>query len=187
MKRTLLILCLLVSVVACDQITKAVARNRIEDHKIIEVFGRFVILTHVENNGAFLGLGSNWPAPVRAAIFGVLSGVIVVVAIVYLFHDRRMKTIPTIAFSFIAAGGIGNMIDRIAFGGRVTDFLNIGVGKIRTGVFNAADLFLMIGLVLYIVTGFRSERKPRDDDSIPSLDPEHDATTPDRRHLDRGE
>jgi signal peptidase II len=165
-KRILLIISILAFTVGCDQITKVIARNSIEMSERIEVVGSLLIFTRVENNGAFLGMGSNWPAAVRSAVFGVFSGCVVIAALIYLFRDKTMKMSQTIAFSLIAGGGIGNMIDRIAYGGRVTDFANIGIGKIRTGVFNMADLFLMIGLFLFLVTGLKNTRNDRDKSSL---------------------
>ncbi len=43
------------------------------------------------------------------------------------------------------AGGIGNLIDRMLLDGHVTDFMNLGIGSFRTGIFNIADVILMMG------------------------------------------
>jgi signal peptidase II len=45
-------------------------------------------------------------------------------------------------------GGLGNLIDRLRFDGAVIDYIRIGIGRLRTGVFNLADVALIIGLVL---------------------------------------
>jgi signal peptidase II len=58
------------------------------------------------------------------------------------------------ACSFIAGGGLGNLIDRLAFDGRVRDFLNLGIGGLRTGVFNAADLSIVIGCLILAARAF---------------------------------
>jgi signal peptidase II len=44
---------------------------------------------------------------------------------------------------FFTSGGVGNIIDRILYG-EVRDFLNIGIGSVRTGIFNAADIYLNV-------------------------------------------
>ena len=41
-------------------------------------------------------------------------------------------------------------MDRVTQGGNVTDFLNIGVGPLRTGIFNCADVALMLELAILI-------------------------------------
>jgi signal peptidase II len=37
------------------------------------------------------------------------------------------------------------------YGGRVVDFLNVGLGPVRTGIFNVADMAIMAGVILLIV------------------------------------
>ena len=48
---------------------------------------------------------------------------------------------------FILAGGIGNLIDRILNNGLVTDFINVGIGPLRTGIFNVADIAFTCGAI----------------------------------------
>jgi len=47
----------------------------------------------------------------------------------------------------VFAGGISNLIDRILWGS-VVDFMSVGVGPLRTGIFNVADVAVMIGIAL---------------------------------------
>ena len=47
------------------------------------------------------------------------------------------------------------MIDRVTRCGAVSDFLNLGIGSVRTGVFNLADLYLMIGVALFLFVALR--------------------------------
>ena len=56
----------------------------------------------------------------------------------------------------VIAGGSSNLIDRIARGS-VVDFMNVGIGSLRSGIFNFADVALMFGLVL-IVIGSRNKK-----------------------------
>jgi signal peptidase II len=57
--------------------------------------------------------------------------------------------------SLIASGGISNCIDRLTNDGRVTDFLSLGVGGLRTGIFNVAEMILMLGVGLYFFGSLR--------------------------------
>ena len=58
-------------------------------------------------------------------------------------------------------GGLGNLIDRVNHGGNVTDFLNVSVGLVRTGIFNGADMALMLGVALPVVGDRFRARLPR--------------------------
>jgi signal peptidase II len=69
--------------------------------------------------------------------------------------SNKIAPLPLLAFAMVAAGGIGNLIDRIFREGRVVDFMNMGITlkqfSIRTGIFNVADLAIMAGLFMIIL------------------------------------
>lgn len=106
-------------------------------------------LEYAENAGGFLGLGDSLPGELRTGLFtyGCTAGVAAI--LVYLFF-ARLSALQALALSLISAGGIGNLIDRWTCG-TVRDFLNVGLGPIRTGIFNVADAAMMAGCVLILV------------------------------------
>jgi signal peptidase II len=110
-------------------------------------------LEYVENTGGFLGLGGDLPAAWRTALFTVFTGValsgMVVVAV-----RSRWRGWLLIGTSLVVTGGASNWIDRVVHG-RVIDFLNLGVGPLRTGVFNVADVAIMVGAALLLLAGAR--------------------------------
>ena len=55
------------------------------------------------------------------------------------------------------AGGMSNLIDRVAMGS-VIDFMNVGIGSFRTGIFNVADGAIMAGVALLIADHYRARR-----------------------------
>jgi signal peptidase II len=57
-----------------------------------------------------------------------------------------------IGLSFVVAGGVSNLLDRILHHGLVTDFVTIHVGPFHTGVFNAADILIMTGVGIIACT-----------------------------------
>ncbi len=63
-----------------------------------------------------------------------------------------------VALTLLAASGLGNLIDRLAYDGRVTDFLNMGFHSLRTGIFNVADLVGVIGVAILLFAGAGSSR-----------------------------
>jgi signal peptidase II len=74
------------------------------------------------------------------------------VAIYTIKHLNEMRAIKVFSLAMIFSGGIGNVIDRIVYDRHVTDFMNMGIGDIRTGIFNVADIFVtsgVIGLLLF--------------------------------------
>lgn len=66
-----------------------------------------------------------------------------------------MNVIQTAGAALICSGGVGNLIDRLTRDGYVTHFLNVGVGPLRTGIFNIADFVLLVGLAIIVLSGVR--------------------------------
>ncbi len=150
--KAVLIALIVLATVGCDQATKHLARARLADRGTVFVVGSLFVLHYAENEGAFLSLGAGLSRPIRTLVFiaiplAALAGMIVTVA------GRKSAAWITVAgFSFIAGGGFGNLIDRLARGGRVSDFMNLGIGSFRTGIFNVADLCILLGCVLIILS-----------------------------------
>ena len=122
--------------------------------------GDTVRLVHVENTGAFLGLGDSLPETVRVAFLQGAVGLIVLGLLWAATLARDMNRWQIIALALLAAGGLGNLIDRVLYDGRVTDFLNVGVGGLRTGIFNIADVVEVIGVLVFLLA-FRSAAPSR--------------------------
>jgi len=53
-------------------------------------------------------------------------------------------------FAFIAGGGISNIYDRMFNNGHVIDFMNAGIGPVRTGIFNVADMAITGGIIVML-------------------------------------
>lgn len=144
------IITLLISTIGCDQATKVLARNNL-NHGTISFLGDMIRLQHAENTGAFLSLGSQLPPTVRFFIFTVFVAGFLAVAGFFLLKNKNSSPLSTFALCMILAGGIGNLIDR-ALRGSVTDFINVGIGPLRTGIFNVADMAIVAGvLILFLL------------------------------------
>lgn len=148
--------------VALDQLTKAAARTWLASRPPISLLGGLVRLAHSENVGAFMGLGSGLSPPLRTLLFGIFAGMLLVGTTIYLLTTRGLAPMDVVAASLVIGGGLSNLIDRIAQRGAVTDFLNVGIGGLRTGVFNVADLAIVVGVIYLIVPLWREARQPDD-------------------------
>jgi signal peptidase II len=145
--------------VGCDQGTKALARSYLGQGNVVSLLGGVLVMRYVENPGAFLSLGAWLPALVRRALFigfpiAILGGLIFYVA-----RKKDIRVLLGAGFSLVAGGGIGNLLDRVLHNGRVGDFLNVGLGSFRTGIFNVADLGIMLGCLLLIIDSARPKAK----------------------------
>ncbi len=112
-------------------------------------------IQYAENPGAFLSLLAGVQSSIRFWTLTVANGAILAGLAVFLLASRSLDRWTWFALSLILAGGIGNLIDRIAYG-HVIDFLNIGIGNLRTGIFNIADIGITTGFVLLLPKVFSS-------------------------------
>jgi len=156
--RSALILLITVGTIVADQATKLIAKRYLWPNGFFSYAGDTLRIQYAENSGAFLGLGATLPEPWRHLIFTVLVGVFLLALLVYLLRSHDLTRFATGCLSFVCAGGLSNLIDRIAYQGRVIDFLNVGIGPLRTGIFNVADMAITFGALLMLLESFRTSK-----------------------------
>lgn len=147
LNRTILISSIMILTVIADQLTKILARDILNGGKEFIYLNQMLIFKHTENTGAFLSLGANLPETYRIAIFVILVFIGLSYMLYSTIQDKKLSFGETICLSLIIGGGYGNLIDRI-FRGSVTDFVNMGIGNLRTGIFNVADVAVTTGAII---------------------------------------
>jgi signal peptidase II len=145
---------LMLSTIGCDRVTKHLASTRLAGSSPHSYLSGTVRLEYAENPGAFLSLGENLPDWARIGLLTAAATLGLAAVAVAAFKFRRAAT-PFIGAMLFLAGGASNLVDRISRGS-VVDFLNVGVGSLRTGIFNVADVALMIGVALMMLGWDRS-------------------------------
>lgn len=143
--RSLLLLAVL-GTIGCDRVTKQIATATLAGTPGRAYLGGAVRLQYAENTGGFLSLGAALPETARTAIFSIGTGLALLLLAVLAFR-RRLVGWPALGTALFLAGGASNWIDRL-LRGRVVDFLNVGIGPVRTGIFNVADVAIMLGALL---------------------------------------
>jgi signal peptidase II len=157
--RLVLVLAVL-GTIGCDRVTKYLAAGALAGIPGRSYLGDTIWLGYVENRGGFLSLGAGLSPAVRTVIFTVGTGLMLVALIVVAIR-HRWRGWPAIGLALFISGGVSNWIDR-AVRGSVVDFLNVGIGPVRTGVFNVADVAIMLGAAIVVLVGFRhTPEKPR--------------------------
>lgn len=159
--RHLLWLAIVLGVVGCDRVTKRAAGDVLSGAPARSYLYDTVRLTYAENAGAFLSLGADLADPARVALLVGLPGAALVLLIVYGIRGR-LSGARLYGLALFVAGGASNWVDRMA-DGKVVDFLNVGIGAIRTGIFNVADMALLAGVAVFLYGEHRQSRKRRRD------------------------
>ncbi len=146
-----------------DQVTKQLAKHLLEQNFIYTYFFDILRLIYVENSGVAYSFGSDWAPHYKFIVFNLLVTAIVLILIVYVYKMmEELSPMRLIGFSLIVTGGVGNLIDRYLRDGHVIDFLNIGLGGIRTAIFNWADFCITTGIVMLFIFALTELRtKPK--------------------------
>lgn len=143
--------------VGCDQVTKELTRQKVEPKQYIAVIGDHLILTNVENTGAMLGFGQDFPPIAKRIFFQGLPLIVLVILLYRTLTRPNLNQVLLLAFGLVIGGGIGNLVDRIAHGS-VTDFFQIRLGFLRTGIFNVADIAVTLGVLILVFLIIRGRK-----------------------------
>ena len=129
--------------VLIDQISKLIISSSFSLGESMPIIKDVLHLTYIHNRGAAFGMmaDSRW-------VFMIISSVAILLMAAYLYIGRAESKLYTLSLAIIISGGIGNMIDRIAYG-YVIDFIDFCL--IDFYVFNIADSFVCVGAGLLIL------------------------------------
>ena len=161
------ILCLLATslpLLILDQWSKFWASAHLKHAPPIYYLRGLFQLRYAENTGAWGSLGASWPELARKLFLIVLPVIILIIFLGHILLSKDVnRPLKGIGYSFIFAGGVGNLADRIRFGA-VVDFMYMGTSALHTNIFNVADVAIMVGLGLILLISFREwaiERKKK--------------------------
>lgn len=132
-----------VVLVAIDRVLKILAVNYLAPVGTIEVFPGFAGLRYIENNGAAFSILAG-----KQGILIAVTSVVLVVLGYIIFVRRPASRGFIIGLSLVFAGGVGNLIDRIAYR-YVVDYIEFLF--MDFAIFNFADILVTFGFVILII------------------------------------
>ena len=140
--------------VLADQTSKTIVVKTMSLYESIPVIQNFFHFTYITNDGMAFGINF----PFGYYIFTSVSILLTLFLFWYLWSVRTHSIVIRLGISFIIAGAIGNLIDRI-FLGAVIDFLDFMIGNFHWYVFNLADSYVTVGMVLVLIDSIILEKK----------------------------
>ena len=147
---------IIAAIVALDQWSKWMIKSSYDLYHSEPIIQGFFHFTYVTNDGMAFGLSFPGGKQVLLFVTLALTGVIIWM----LWKEKESHNLIRYGLSFILAGAIGNMIDRLLYG-KVVDFLDIMIGDFHWYIFNVADSAVTAGMVLFILhTILIGEKKP---------------------------
>ncbi|WP_036801774.1 signal peptidase II [Photobacterium marinum] len=150
-KRIQVVFLVSLSCIGLDQATKILASQELSKNVMISYLSDLLRVGYTENIGAFLGLGNTLSDEYRFGFFVIAVGTFLLGLLAYIVTSSKQNLSSLIALSMVFSGGFSNFYDRVTNNGAVIDFLNVGIGSVRTGVFNVADVAIMIGVLMLLL------------------------------------
>jgi len=148
-KKKKIIFCSLIIIVIflLDRFTKLYVLSLVEINNHIDIFvTSFLNIYLVWNKGIAFGL-LNFE---QSEIYNLITGIITMISLAILVMIVKTKDIRVYFLSFIFAGAIGNLFDRLYYAA-VPDFIDLHVNNFHWFIFNVADIFISFGVICLIL------------------------------------
>ncbi len=133
-----------------DFISKLVISNLLIENQSIRVINNFFYITYVKNTGvAFSMLEGN-------VVFIVVMTVMIMFFLIKYINSKKFNVFESVTYGMIIGGAVGNLFDRLIHG-YVIDFFDFYIFVYDAPIFNIADIFIVVGIGLVLVSSFKEE------------------------------
>lgn len=135
-----------------DIFTKQLVKNTLNLYDSIPIIPNFFSITYVINDGAAFSIlkGELW--------FFIILGFVLLFFIFYYLQKEKLNIYKTIYYSLLIAGVLGNLLDRMLYKG-VIDFLDFTIFSYNAPIFNLADTFIVISVILIVFESLKEVLK----------------------------
>ena len=137
-------------VLAADRATKFAIERYTSASFRRPIISDIVVLVHNQNPGIAFGVFSDSSSPWLPPLLLLSSAAVMALLVWLLLTGRAGGWLAQSGLALILGGAAGNALDRLLHG-RVTDFLEIGLGTYRWPAFNVADSAISIGAALVLI------------------------------------
>ena len=137
---------LILTIFFLDRYSKTIVINDFSDRKLF--LNDFLNLDLIWNTGIGFGLlASN-----SSMIYNIITLLIGAIIMVLIYMVIISKNLDKLIFSIIIGGALGNFYDRLIFKA-VPDFIDLHYNNFHWFIFNIADIFITIGIIIFITRG----------------------------------
>jgi len=133
-----------------DQISKAIISTYLSLNESVVVIKNFFYIKYINNTGASFGILKD------AKLFLIILSIVAIIIILRYMNSFKKTKLNMIGFSCVLGGILGNLSDRILFG-YVKDFFDFYIFGYDYPVFNFADIFIVVGVILLVISILRGE------------------------------
>ena len=137
-----------------DLLTKQLINQIMNVGQSVKVINNFFYITYTHNKGAA------WSILEDQRILLMIITVIVLFLINKFMNKEELSKLENVSYGMIIGGIIGNLFDRI-FLGYVIDFIDFKIFGYDYPIFNLADSFIVIGIIIMAIISIRKELHER--------------------------
>ena len=144
---------ILISIIALvlDILTKQLVINTMIEHQSITIIENFISITFAKNTGvAFSFLEGKVPLII------IMTSIVIIFILKYIKTTKPNK-IESICYGLVLGGAIGNLLDRLIYG-YVIDYLDFNLFGYSFPIFNLADTFIVIGIIILLILSIIESR-----------------------------
>ena len=141
-------LILTVIILGIDLVSKLII-SRINIESSISLIHNFLYITYVKNTGAAFSMFDDDSILVLVVSFLIIMGICL-----YIYKNKPKVLMEKVSYALILGGAIGNFVNRIICG-YVIDFIDIRIFGYNYPIFNLADTFIVIGVILLLMYTWR--------------------------------
>ena len=141
---------LTILVILVDFFSKYMVSKLMTVNETINLIDNFFRITYVKNTGAAFSIFSN-----NTILVIIISVIVIGFLLFYIYKNKGNNKLENVSYAFILGGAIGNLIDRLVYG-YVIDFLDFEILSYDAPIFNLADTFIVIGVILFLINTLRS-------------------------------
>ena len=137
---------LIVVFFSIDRLSKIAIINSFEKHGNNDIFlTEFLSLSLIWNDGIAFGLFSFD----QKVYYNLVTALIIFITLIIFWMVLSTKSYEKLAFTMVLGGSLGNIFDRIYYSS-VPDFIDIHFKNFHWFIFNVADIFITLGVILLI-------------------------------------
>ena len=138
---------LILGVFIVDRLSKILIINIVKKNEEAKIFeSSYLNLNLIWNDGIAFGLFSFD----QKIYYNSLTIIIILITLIILWMITKTKSLEKLGFIMIFGGSLGNIFDRIYYSS-VPDFIDLHINNFHWFIFNAADIFISLGVILLII------------------------------------
>ena len=147
----LMMIILTIVFLVIDIVSKLIVSNLMDVYDSIIIIKDFFYITYVRNTGAAWSILAD-----KTYLIIIISMIIIFLVGLYIYKNKPKSKFEVVGYSMVLGGAIGNFLDRIIYG-YVIDFFDFYIFGYDYPIFNLADTFIFIGIVILIIYTWRSK------------------------------